>query len=416
MTQDEFVKQQYNDWIANETPISNIDEFELKERIVSELSQISTMDVKEYTLFQKWAEIQDRYPTIIVNELFEGPRKVIKDHTQQRLIEKIKRNIWIPNSIEDYLNLHPELIFCDDNSQIWNCFRTFISTQKNNSNIGRNLNFIVQDKVTKKYLGVICISSDFMDLTARDTYIGWSREHKTYSGKLNHIAICSTIVPTQPFGYNYVGGKLLSLLCLSDTIQEIWKKKYKNTLVGLSTTSLYGNTKDQGLSQYDNLKFWKKMGFSKGSISFEPKKETLKVLFSWVRLNYPEKYFRYFVARTLSDQPLVRQYKDRAIKFAFSKLQIPKELTFTKHFRGIYFAELYDNTKAFLNGSEEPLVKSFDTSVEYLTELWKQKYAKRRIESLIKNNRVSNEILFYDDIIFKDWNETKETYLNQVGR
>ena len=79
---------------------------------------------------------------------------------------------------------------------------------KNNANIGRNLNFIVKDKPTQKYLGVICISSDFLDLTPRDNFIGWSREKKTQGGMINHTAIGSTIVPLQPLGFNYVGGKL----------------------------------------------------------------------------------------------------------------------------------------------------------------------------------------------------------------
>ena len=37
---------------------------------------------------------------------------------------------------------------------------------------------------------------------------------------INHTCIGSTIVPIQPLGYNLVGGKLLALLCLSDTVEE----------------------------------------------------------------------------------------------------------------------------------------------------------------------------------------------------
>ena len=47
---------------------------------------------------------------------------------------------------------------------IWNGMRTFLSTMKNNSNIGRNLNFLIRDKKTEKLLGVTCMSSDFLDL------------------------------------------------------------------------------------------------------------------------------------------------------------------------------------------------------------------------------------------------------------
>ena len=66
---------------------------------------------------------------------------------------------------------------------------------------------------------------------------------------------------------------------------------------------------------------------------------------------------------------------------------------------------------------EKNLDKAFDTSVEYLVNLWKTKYASKRIKSLIKNERTSlDETLFYDDICFMSWEETKDKYLTQVGR
>ena len=60
--------------------------------------------------------------------------------------------------------------------------------------------------------------------------------------------------------------------------------------------------------------------------------------------------------------------------------------------------------------------ESFDNSTEYLTDLWKNKYAKKRIENLIKNERASKESLFYDDLIYMTWEESKNKYLSQVGR
>jgi hypothetical protein len=51
-----------------------------------------------------------------------------------------------------------------------------------------------------------------------------------------------------------------------------------------------------------------------------------------------------------------------------------------------------------------------------LVNLWKDKYAGKRIKSLIEQDRVSKETLFYDDLIYMDWEETKAKYLPQVGR
>ena len=289
---------------------------------------------------------------------------------------------------------------------------------KNNSNIGRNLFYLVIDDVTKKYLGVICISSDFMDLTPRDKAIGWSRDIKTTQKMINHTAIGSTIVPFQPLGYNYMGGKLLALLCLSDTVQNDWKRQYKDVLVGVTTTSLYGKTKANGLSQYDGLEHWNAMGFTSGSVAFEPKKSTMRMVFDWIKENHTRKYFEWWEAKNQQGLPLKRDHKNRSLNFAYSKLGIPKELIRTEHARGIYFSPLYDNTNDFLckTITEDKLVKSFDTSEQTLADIWKTKYAKGRIRQLQKKNTVSYETLFYDDLIWMSWDETKAKYLPQVGR
>jgi hypothetical protein len=280
------------------------------------------------------------------------------------------------------------------------------------------LNFIVRDEITKKYLGVICISSDFLDLTPRDRYIGWSKELKTQGGMINHTAIGSTIVPLQPLGFNYVGGKLLALLCLSDPVQEMWEKLYGDKLVSVSTTSLYGKTKADGLSQYDNLDYWQKMGFTSGSVSYEPTNETRYMIREWLKTNHTRRYFEWYIAKKPSGQPHKRDHKNRSLTFTYSKLNVPKELIKSEHARGIYWCPLYAESVEFLRGEHDGknMKKCFESSVEDLSNLWKEKHAKPRIKQLVKKNRVSGETLFYDNLAILSWQEAKSLYLPQVGR
>lgn len=416
----EFVDEQWNKWqVLNEpSRFTHIDTEELKDVLINDLTYASQMDVREYTLYQKWCEIHEKYPTKVRSTLF-GDELQMADSKQLELVNEVKENFWMPESPDDYEKLQPTLFLANgESAEKWNAIRTFSSTMKNNSNIGRNLYYIVMDKVTEKYLGVICISSDFLDLTPRDNSIGWSREVKTQQGMINHTAIGSTIVPLQPLGFNYMGGKLLALLCLSDTVQKDWKEKYGDVLVGVTTTSLYGNTKSNGLSQYDGLEHWNKMGFSSGSVAFEPTRNTMRMVFDWIKENHTRKYFEWWEAKNTQGLPLKRDHKNRSLNFAYSKLKIPKNLIRTEHQRGIYFSPLYNNTSEFLRKEigENELVKSFDTSEETLANIWKTKYAKGRISMLKKKNNVSYESLFYDDLIFLSWEETKNKYLNQVGR
>jgi hypothetical protein len=425
------IETQWQKW-QDENPldkIPNIDTDELKNIVVKDLSFVSAMDVKEYTLYQKWCEVHYKYPTIETNSFFDD-KPALKDPEQGAIIQEVKNNFWNPEDPMEYLNLEPELIYTDVENEgkvgsitgkklpaIWNTLRTFLSTMKNNSNIGRNLYFLIRDKKTEKYLGVTCMSSDFLDLTPRDKYIGWEREAKTQR-MINHTCIGSTIVPIQPLGYNLVGGKLLALLCLSNTVEQEWEKQYKDKLVGVTTTSLYGKTKTIPLSQYDRLDHWKKMGWTAGSVSFEPEKSTQKLIQQWLMKNHTRKYFEWYVAKKPSGQPHKRDHRNRSLTYTYGKLGIDKKLIKSEHARGIYFSELFKNTKEYLREEiqEDKLIRAFDNSTEALTHIWKTKYAKKRIESLIAQGRVSKESLFYDDIIYLNWEETKKKYLFQVGR
>ena len=398
----------------------------VKETLMKDLEFLCTMSSEEYTLYRKFVEIHREYPYDFkqaeqINTFWstDGPR--------YPELEPFKNNIWIPDSLQDYKELKPEIICTNTRPGLvedWNVLRTFLSTMINNANIGRNLYFIIKNK--NKYLGVMALSSDFLDLTPRDEYIGWSRESKTHGRMINHTAIGSTIVPTQPLGYNFVGGKLIALLILSKVVEEAWNSVYDRTqmpskLAGITTTSLYSS-----FSQYTNLKYWNSLGHSAGSIKFEPSQETIDIVKQWL-MGYDDndgkgpgrRFWEWYIATEPGGMPLKRDYKQRSLSFVYSKLKIDKKYFQTNHTRGIYFCPLFNTTKEYLRGEIPTLEEKdrrFDNSVEALTELWKEKYAVKRIDKLVADNRVSNEILFYDDVIKMTWPEVRAKYLKDVGR
>jgi len=405
------LKQEYGEWLEKYNHnVKALSDEEMKNLLEEELSFTSNMPVEEYTLWQKWHEIQRKYPTKEVSTLF-GKERVLVEGTH--IIDKAKSMIWKAESIDDYLKLEPEMILTNYNDWLKEQFtavRTFCHTQRNNNNIGRNMFYLVRDKSTGKYLGVIVITGDFLDLAPRDNFIGWTRQQRN-EGRLKHTCIGSTILPTQPLGYNYVGGKLLALLCLSDEVQNEWKRRYGQTLVGVTTTSLYGS-----FSQYNNLKYWNKRGKSSGSIVFEPTRDTLYKVRNWVHKRDPVKYWEWYFALDDRGNKLKRDHKFRMLNWVYSQLKIKDTKTF--HQRGIYFSHLYENTAEFLREEilETKLRKRFDTSTEHLVNLWKDKYASKRIKSLIESNRIKNETLFYDELIYLSWEDTKKKYLQDVGR
>ena len=66
------IETQWKKW-QDENPASSfmdIDDGELKERTIRDLAYVSQMDVKEYTLYQKWCEVHEKYPTVVNQTLF----------------------------------------------------------------------------------------------------------------------------------------------------------------------------------------------------------------------------------------------------------------------------------------------------------------------------------------------------------
>ncbi len=252
-----------------------------------------------------------------------------------------------------------------------------------------------------KYLGVISMGSDFISIGGRDNHIGWTNEDKMNKGMLKYTAMGSSIVPTQPLGYNYVGGKLIALMVCSNKVEKTWNNKYKEPLAGITTTSLYG-----GYSQYNRLKYWKKCKSSEGKVKLEPTDDVYEVLKNWYKENYPEDYQKTLKGSHPKGRLLGKLYKVLDIKTYENNAP-----------RGVYWCALYNNTNKFLRKEDQRLnEKRFDNSVEFLTDIWKEKYASNRINNLIKDNRILDETLFYDDLLDNDWNSVWKKYIQNVGR
>ena len=83
-----------------------------------------------------------------------------------------------------------------------------VSSHNNESNIpGRELRWMVYEKNSKKILGFIRFGSPTINSKPRNEWLG---EMPNLSVFNRHAAMGFVIVPSQPFGYNYLGGRLLA--------------------------------------------------------------------------------------------------------------------------------------------------------------------------------------------------------------
>lgn len=136
----------------------------------------------------------------------------------------------------------------------WENLLNITSSHVNKAPVGKNIQLAVFEGNTNKILGFLRLGSPVIYMKPRHDHMGlvFSQNQNTSKRFNDSVMMGFVIVPAQPFGYNYLGGKLLALLCASHEVREICNKRYDMNLCMFETTSLYGSTK--GVSQYDGLK------------------------------------------------------------------------------------------------------------------------------------------------------------------
>ena len=373
-----------------------------KQKFIDNMDFLKSMSVQEQTLYKKWQE-------------FNKDEKLMSQITS---LDVISNQLWKPTdinnleqTIQEINDMEPIVEYTQDNAK-WTLLRQGISSMEFVANPGRNIKFYVKDKVSNKYLGVICMGSDVTSLGSRDEYIGWTKDNKFKDGKLNHTAIGTSIIATQPLGYNFLGGKLVSALVTCSTIRDKWQEMYNETLVGATTTALYGIH-----SQYNGIPHWKTLGETKGKISIKPDDSAYDVWHQWLKDNKTEKYEKLVELRP-NGQPQTG-IKQKIIQMIYQELGIKRAKYEHGFKRGAYYADIYENGRPFLRNeiNEDELVMKEKYKLDYdrIINWWKPK-AIRRYEKLHKENRLKPESLFYSDIIGMSWEETKEKYLGDIGR
>ena len=378
-----------------------------KQKFIDNMDFLKEMSVQESTLWKKWEE-------------FNKDPQFFMDRADT--IDRLEKTIWQPTdifnkelTIQEINSINPIVEPVEQGNskanEDWIITRRLIHSMEFTANPGRNVKFYVRDKSTNKVLGMICLGSDVTSLGVRDTLIGWNKENKFKEGKLNHTAIGTTICCVQPLGFNMLGGKLVAQMVTSKVVRDTWKKLYGQTLVGISTTALYGIH-----SMYNGIPQWKTLGETKGKISLKPDDSFYDTWHQWLKENKTEDYKRVTTSKT--GQP-VTGIKQKIIQLIYKELDIKRAKYEHGFKRGCYFANIYQNGKEFLRSeiNEDQLVirNMFDRDIEYIDSWWKRK-AIKRYEKLLEQNKIKPEKLFYSGMINISWEEAKEKYLKDIGR
>ena len=277
-----------------------------------------------------------------------------------------------------------------------------VSSHNNESNIpGRELRWMIYEKRTQKLVGFIRFGSPTINSKPRNIWLGKAPNLSIFN---RHAAMGFVIVPSQPFGYNYLGGKLLALLCVSHLARETLNKVFEKDIGLFETTSLYGST--TSASQYDGLKpFMRYKGLTESKflpLLHEEVFHRLHDRFTKLNNNTPltdnrassKKMKRQtkmisIIRNSLKDEEKLTQF-NRVITMAFG-------LTQKKRF---YISDYgYKNIREVILGEEDKLLpgQNWDKfHYENIISWWKRK-ATKRYETLKKDGRLRDKVELWTD-------------------
>lgn len=270
---------------------------------------------------------------------------------------------------------------CTSKSQhdLWTYIRTMTASIKSNRNPGRNLRFLVKDKTTDKYIGVLALGSDILYCQPRETAIGWSNERRMR--KLVNVANIWTCVGVQPLAYNWNVGKLLASLCFSKEVIMAFEEKYKDPIACITTFSINGKS-----VQYDRLPNLKYVGLTKGFGTTKIPDNLYLRAREYLRMNDVDN--------------AQRPGKLDGMRKICSALNLPLTLLNHGHPRGVYVGFTSNTSKQFLCGHAEAneLEVHYKTTKE-IVDWWKTRWAYRRLTHLQANGCVKKPDAVETDVV-----------------
>lgn len=367
--------------------VKPVKEITIEEQVVNSIRR----DLERLNWKFKLPIKKNAYPTLVPPESYD--KETIKKSMAFKRDEIIvKHRAWIDKNMEfarknlasgiDVLNseIDPIIEICKTEKQhcLFRMLRYYWSSPYSEY-VGRRIKIIIRDRAlpNKPVIGIAALGSPIIHIPERDDFIGWDKDTRT---KNLIYTLDAYIIGALP-PYNYLlGGKLISYILASNEVREIYRVKYKdhitlkekrkaNQLVGIFTTSLYGNS-----SQYNRLKFkdellYKPIGQTKGFGTLHLSEETIQLMIKFLKSKGVE------VGHKFGNGP---SWVMRVIRSAGDLLGFDSNFLLKHSFRrNIYFVPLAKEYKAFLNGeTKQPQFNNY--SKKELVEFWKTRWLENR--------------------------------------
>lgn len=298
--------------------------------------------------------------------------------------------------------MHPkdmDIEVVEINPDTWETLLSITSSHINIAPVGRNIKLAVKEKNSGKFVGFIRLGSPVINCRPRNEMLGQVFSQQPEWGKrFNDSAMMGfVIVPSQPFGYNYLGGKLLAAICTSHTVREMVNKKYNMNMCLFETTSLYGSSKSS--SQYDGMKpYIRYMGLTESDFLPMMHGKPYSDLVAFVESKVGKLVDDNISSRKLKISMKIISLTKSALKGTeelakfMETIDNAKKLTEQKRYYTSNYG--YSNYTDYINCKTDVLLKSdnYDRfNLENVIEWWRNK-AVNRYETLKSEGRLRSEL------------------------
>ena len=212
-----------------------------------------------------------RHPAIINND--KDKLREMQSQSRQSLIDNNKSTLYYkePEILANFAHgkevvpekIQPKIIVAANGSLEHDIYRyiaysTSVPTERSR---GRNRISIVRDEQNGKVIGVIVIGSALLRMGDRDLWVGW--DNPTRRKHMRHVAELWGIVSIPPYTH-LMGGKLISLLGVSNEVRDDYRQFYDDELAITTTASAFGRSSVYNRLKYRNEKTFVPVGWTKG--------------------------------------------------------------------------------------------------------------------------------------------------------
>lgn len=268
--------------------------------------------------------------------------------------------------------LLPIIIFVEtiDDHRRFEYYRYSTSSMPQTNVPGHNCKILVQDSVTKQYLGVMQLTTDLLVHPGKTTFLGIPEsKYGRYKTKVRekgiNISIC---VPLQPFGFNFCGGKLLAMLAFSTEVYQYFQTKYQTSLGYIMTTSINGKS-----IQYSQLKELKYVGLTQGFGTSHIPESLMPKVDTFLKTKFPKRNLK-------------KDSKTTKLKMVVQDLKLDPMILYHGQKRGVYIGFCGEKGADYVQGliPEDEWIPDRIKDLSQIFQIWLDKYALKRKKNLLE--------------------------------